>query len=370
MPDYSIILEKNMSIEQVYKRDLYNPEMLILARESRSLSQKDLSEITELPQSKISKYESHIFIPTEEDIKILAAKLDYPISFFTLNHIRQNDHLDLYRKQRSTMKSLQLKEVKAMINIYRIRLSYLLQAVNFNVNLHDINVDEENTPQMIAQKIRNYWRVPDGPINNLVKFIESTGIIVIYTTIGESIKFSGCSFYVGHVPIVIVNRHDPVDRIRFTIAHEIGHIIMHHNAQIILDEKEAEKQADSFASEFLAPENEIGIQLRDLSFDRLLQLKYHWKMSMASLIEKAKHLNKLSDSQYRYIRGRYCNKFKNGEPGKLPYENSNTLNNIVDIYKKDLQYTDNDLQEILHSHNIDLKSMFMYDNNLNLRIVR
>ena len=88
----------------------------------------------------------------------------------------------------------------------------------------------------------------------------------------------------------------PGDRQRFTLAHELGHLVMHD-----VPTEEMEDEADKFASEFLMPEAQIQGQLHALSMRKLWELKSRWKVSMAALVKRAETLGCITASQTRYL---------------------------------------------------------------------
>jgi transcriptional regulator with XRE-family HTH domain len=61
----------------------FNPEMLILARESRGWSQSELGETASIQQGTISKIESGALVPTPEVVAKFAEKLRYPVALFS-----------------------------------------------------------------------------------------------------------------------------------------------------------------------------------------------------------------------------------------------------------------------------------------------
>jgi Zn-dependent peptidase ImmA (M78 family) len=91
------------------------------------------------------------------------------------------------------------------------------------------------------------------------------------------------SQWVDSYPIVLINCNVPVDRKRWTLAHELGHLVLHTE---YLDE-DVEVQANQFAAEFLMPEDEIRPSLRNPTLGNFLSLKREWGVSIAALVERA-----------------------------------------------------------------------------------
>ena len=100
----------------------------------------------------------------------------------------------------------------------------------------------------------------------------------------------------GMPPVVFINTRQPKDRLRYSLAHELGHIVMHR-----LPNPKMEEEANRFASEFLMPTQDIEKDLYNLSLDRFMALKPYWRTSMQALIRKAYSTGKLNESRYRYF---------------------------------------------------------------------
>jgi len=109
-------------------------------------------------------------------------------------------------------------------------------------------------------------------------------------------KFSGASLFIdNNFHILFINKMPP-DRQGFTLAHELGHLVMHNAPR---PDDPLEKEADRFASEFLMPSRDIKPYLSNLSMEKLANLKLHWRTSMQSILEKAYTLGTINERQRR-----------------------------------------------------------------------
>ena len=111
------------------------------------------------------------------------------------------------------------------------------------------------------------WRcLLDYKINKLpvdiLQIAKSSGIRVIKNSTVEKLKSreSGISLFDGETWYIIYNDKEMLERIRFTISHELGHIFLghplkigYHARTIVSDKPENEVQADMFASRLLCP---------------------------------------------------------------------------------------------------------------------
>ena len=159
-------------------------------------------------------------------------------------------------------------------------------------------IEDYESPSEIARIVRASWHIPLGPINNLTVEIESArGIIIPFDFNSKDID-AVAHFPPKCPPLFFTNQFSPTDRLRFTLCHELGHIIMHQN---ILDIYNIEHQANEFAAEFLMPKKEIKHQFADLSIEKLMILKQYWKVSMAALIKRASDLQVITPSKSKQL---------------------------------------------------------------------
>lgn len=122
---------------------------------------------------------------------------------------------------------------------------------------------------------------------------------------------------------------------RFTLAHEIGHIVMH-----TLHSEDQEREADEFAAEFLMPEKEIKPDLRSLTIAKLSPLKQYWKVSMAALIRRARDLDQINDRQYRrfFTKLNHLN-YRTNEPNPIPQEEPRLIKEIIEMHQTTHSYS-------------------------------
>jgi len=120
-----------------------------------------------------------------------------------------------------------------------------------------------------AAVVRAHWLIPNGPLPNLTAAVERAGAVVVHSPLNGS-AVSGITISVpGLLPIVLLNSEQPADRMRFTLAHEIGHLVMHR-----FPNPDMERQASDFASALLMPATEIKHALSArLDLRRLAALK-------------------------------------------------------------------------------------------------
>lgn len=277
----------------------FNPDMLKIARDLRGMSQTELVQNLEnsITQAALSKIEAGDLKPSEETKQQLAKVLNFPENFFTqLDHFKVSPiSLHAYRKKATTTAKI-LSQINAEMTIKSSNLSALnlfshleetLELPHYQIH---INV---STASEAARKLRKAWGLGLDPIENLTKIIEKSGVYIFYCDFGED-HIDGVSLQTqDSAPCIFLNRNQPNDRIRFTLAHELGHLVLHKFAPSI----DMEEEANEFAAEFLVPTESIKGQLQTTNLKTYAANKLAWKVSMAALIVKAKNIGDISERQ-------------------------------------------------------------------------
>ena len=143
---------------------------------------------------------------------------------------------------------------------------------------------------------------PDEPLDDLMYESERLGapVIVRRRVPGEwenefaatpgrarDEKHLGYSSWVGRHrdrPLLVLRETESWERTRFTVAHELAHLVLHNHAFCAVGSRE-EQEASRFATELLAPADAVASELpRVMSLLNLRPLKDKWGLSLGSLI--------------------------------------------------------------------------------------
>lgn len=274
--------------------------VLETARRSKGFTQAQLAEIIGTTQPSIQRYEKDIREPDGETFLAIATALGVTAEFLHhASHPESAMAMNAHMRRRASAPAAIWRRLEAELNMSRWHISSLFEEVSIQASLHMPQFDpEEFTPERCAAMVRMQWRLPLGPVRNLVSWMESAGIIVIEKDFGSS-KVDGLSQWAGDHPVIIVNSIAPTDRKRLTLAHELGHLVMHMHA--VGDDLEDE--ANAFAAAFLMPEETIKPDLRSLKLGKLVDLKREWGVSMSALVERAFQLGTmLKDERTKFYR--------------------------------------------------------------------
>jgi Zn-dependent peptidase ImmA (M78 family)/transcriptional regulator with XRE-family HTH domain len=312
--------------------DRFNHEMVQLARESRGWTQQQLAEASKLTQGFISRLEAGEKIISKEKLRSLAEALRYPPGFFFQQERYEGLGISVvfYRKKAGA-RMTDLRRLQAEINLHRIFISKIFACldVRFRNTFQFMDVDEyQGDAEKIASLVRASWNLPFGPVVNLVKAIEGAGGIVFSFPFGTKDIDAISQWPNDGRPLFFINSEVPADRIRFSLAHELGHMVMHRSASDVM-----EAEANRFASEFLMPAREIKPQLVGINLPKAAQLKPYWRTSMAALIYRAKELGTISQAEYAKLFQRMSHLgIRKSEPGPLPPEEPNLIPELFNTY--------------------------------------
>jgi Zn-dependent peptidase ImmA (M78 family) len=133
-------------------------------------------------------------------------------------------------------------------------------------------------------------------------------------------------------PVVAVSNRWPGDRQRFTLAHELGHLLLAGRLAVGLDE---EKACDRFAGAFLAPRTSVhqllGPSRHALEWQELYVLKHEFGLSMSGWLQRAKHCGVITDAVHLLLIKRFSAKgWRKSEPGNpLPQEHPRVFDQLV-----------------------------------------
>lgn len=313
----------------------FNYKSVRLGRTARGLSQEELSSMTDIPQGRLSKIENGNAPLSERDVALLAETLDFPPSFFKHDVVESGSVSDVFHRKKVASGAKTVSRLHTWLSLQSHRIGLLLDAVNVNPKRKMMSIDPidfDDDIEAIAKEVRRAWAIPAGPIDDLTRVVEMAGIMVFRVDL-SSPHVSGVSQWVeGSMPIVFINSSCPADRYRHTLAHELGHLFMHagnFRAQV-----DIESEADRFAAEFLMPHGDIVTDLGgNLTLDRVASMKPYWRVSMQSLIRRARDTNAISDNQYRWLMIQMSkNRWRSSEPVTIDQEKPRLASRVLDAF--------------------------------------
>lgn len=288
-------------------------DVLLVLRRAADITQEELSADLGITQAALSRYENGLREPDDEMADKLAKALGVTTDF--LRHefrMRGAIAADAHMRRQKTAKPSDWKRLEARLNSLRMHSSYLLERIPLRPEHHVIQVDpDEHEPADAAGMLRAAWRMPFGAVRNLVRWVEAAGVVIVEEGLGTH-RIDGMSQWAGEHAVIVLNASLPVDRKRLTIAHELGHLVLHST---YLD-ADVEEQANQFAVEFLMPQHIIEPELTNLTLGKLLDMKVEWGASMQAIFERAYRLGRVtSEERQRFYRQMNSRGWKTREPG-------------------------------------------------------
>ncbi|HZJ05987.1 MAG TPA: XRE family transcriptional regulator [Nocardioidaceae bacterium] len=269
-------------------------EALRAARRAQGMTQDDLVERAGITQAALSRYENDLREPSREVIEALAEALGVTPSLLLAGHrVLGAMAVDVHMRRRATAPARAWKRLEARLNMYRLHTSQLMDEVALRTERVIPLIDPAEEDAATAARItRMQWRMPVGPVRSLTRWMESAGCLVIEEDFATT-RVDGLSQWVEDCPVILINARMPADRKRLTLAHELGHLVLHSEHMTTSPEEDA----NAFAAEFLMPAEVIRPELRNLTLGKLHDLKRSWMVSMQALIERAWNLKLLSASE-------------------------------------------------------------------------
>ncbi len=273
-------------------------EALVTLRRAHGLTQKDLADASGITQAALSRYENELRTPDQTAVTKLAEPLGVTPKFLERSERNEGAFMiDAHMRRRATARPTVWRRLEAKLNVYRQHLESISESVEIVPKLGLPKFDPlEYSPDEAALMVRMQWRMPAGPVRGLAGWLESAGCLIVAEDFGEMSgggRVDGLSQWSRDYPIMLINERAPTDRLRLTLAHELGHICLHSGE--LGDDPEVE--ANAFAAEFLMPAATIRPDLRNLDLGRLSRLKRLWGVSMQALIERAYRLGTLSSEK-------------------------------------------------------------------------
>ncbi len=306
---------------------------LKLGRKMAGFSLQDLADALEnrVTKQALNKYELGAMKPNAEVLMLISKCLNQsPDYFFRKQQVDLG--AILFRKKGSLSK----KDEEAVIEKARDYVERCTELENilgvfqaFHNPLEHLIISHKDDVEKAADRLRVEWNLGDNPISNLTEMLELRGIKVLLLNDVEDIDGLSAVTSSG-VPLLMVNIKDkPTERVRFTIIHELAHLLLKFSEEIA--ENLIEKLCHYFASCFLIPTKKliemIGSAKRTyIAINELILIKQHFGISLRAVLHRLSELEVIIPVYYQkwsvYLSKTYGGK---KEPGDYPVVERSTL---------------------------------------------
>jgi Zn-dependent peptidase ImmA (M78 family)/transcriptional regulator with XRE-family HTH domain len=294
---------------------LFDPRRLALARSAAGKTKSDLARDLDLSPASISQYEAGNTSPRAAVVAEMALVLGVHPRYFEQTTGRRQvspASRSFFRSLRAT-RQWERDEADALSeHVYDV-VFFIESRVTLpspDVPSLPVRADaSRGDVEQVAATLRQHWDVAAGrPIANVVRLMESRGVFVCRPP-AVSTRVDAFSRWFDARPLVVLSdgKRDKA-RSRFDAAHELGHLVMHHEPEF--SDRVQERQAHAFAAAILMPAAEVMEDLpnrppRGGDWERLKEAQQRWGVSIAALLYRAKELGTLSDATFRRAMTRY-----------------------------------------------------------------
>jgi Zn-dependent peptidase ImmA (M78 family)/DNA-binding XRE family transcriptional regulator len=306
---------------------MFSGKRLILARQRAGLSKKGLAEAIGAHPRTITRWEDEDRYPSDEDLDKLVECLGFPVEFF------MRGELDFANENSASFRSLSSMSARERDSALASgALGFLVfDWIEERYSLPDVDLDDlgHDTPEAAARTLREKWLIGERPISNMIKLLEAKGVRVC--SLAENARtVDAFSIWRNEKPYVFLNSQKSAEHQRFDAAHELGHLVLHrHGAP---RGREAEHEANRFASSFLMPAADVRAHLPMVyGINTMIKAKKRWKVPVAALNYRLHRVGVITDWDYRSFcidlqkRG-----YRTNEPEGIEKEKSEVWQQVFD----------------------------------------
>jgi len=301
-------------------------ERIKQARNAAGLSLRGLSEMAGVTAMAISKYENNKCTPSSGVLLGLSEALGVRVEYFfrtarvVLKEVEYRKHAQLPKKVLNQIEGDVIEQIERYLELEEFLPVSPIEQFKLPDEL-PAHVDSYDDIEGVATVVRDAWGLGKNPVPDLIDTLEEKGLKVFQSRALHGEKFDGLAAHVNGTPVIVVGRDWPGDRQRFTLAHELGHLMLKDRLVEGLDEEVA---ANRFAGAFLVPASEV---IKELGHSRswlepaeLCVLKQAYGLSMQGWLYRAKDVGVLNKSGYQKLwklfNARNWRKVEPGEPYK------------------------------------------------------
>jgi Zn-dependent peptidase ImmA (M78 family)/transcriptional regulator with XRE-family HTH domain len=310
------------------------PSRLEFARKRRGIPRTKLAELVGLTPKTIQRWESGDIEPREDQLAALAEQLRVLPTFFYAHEIEQLPNAAVSFRALTKMSA---SERDAATAAGRLGVEIIRWVESqFKLPDHDVPSLTGWQPELAAEAVRERWGLGSGLIRHLVPLCELHGLRILAIA-PDYRSVDAFSFYDNGTPFVFLNTSKTAERIRFDLAHEVGHLVMHGEYECPQGRK-AEQEANDFASAFLMPRDSIlATGLVGATADDVIRAKAKWHVSAMALARRLETLGLLTDWGYRSLCIELSKRgFRSREPGsQLARESSQVLRKVLAALRGD-----------------------------------
>ncbi len=286
-------------MKEVFAKRLKN------ARKQKGYSQDDLVMAMNgfVKKTSIAKYERAEMLPDSSVVIALSRALEVLPEYFS-----REFNVEVQKPEFRKKSSLGIKELEAIQQRVMTALEAYIELeelsgkdLRFHRHLTDRLIADADDAEAAAETLLKQWNLSTKGIASVFSVLEDQGIRLI--EVSENPRFDGFSTYAnGEIPVIVYNKVFPVDRLRLTVLHELGHLLLNFTDTVMADEALVENLCFRFAAAMLLPRStmiaELGPKRHRVALQEYILLKGRYGMSVHALVRRARDLGIITQSEY------------------------------------------------------------------------
>jgi len=289
------------------------------------MTKRQLAELVSVTPRAVTAWEAGDITPGELTLGRIAESLGFPTGFF------KAPDLEVISEEATSFRALS-KMTAGQAHAARAAGQLALALNDWLVDRFRLpdptvpNLGPGILPETAAEIIRSEWGLGEKPISNVVHLLEAHGTRV-FSLAEDYREVDAFSFWRKETPFVFLNMQKSAEHSRMDAAHELGHLMLHRHHEIVVGNKQAEREAQEFASALLMPRSAILAEIPShATLDQLIPYKRRWRVSLAALVYRMHRVGRISKWQYHtYFVELSQRGYRTNEPKGIPRETSQVL---------------------------------------------
>lgn len=333
-------------------------ERIRRARILRAMSLQQVADaIGDISKQALSKFETGQDTPSSTRIIQLAKILGLKPEYFFRPDTVVLGQVDFRKKTRLTNKQQEavLEQTREHLERY-VALEATFDADPLPCLFKDdqkISVSTQQDAENAAKELRSRWEIGFDAIQSLTELLEDRGIKVVEIDAPEAFDGMCARLEDTNEAVIIINQNKPGERQRFTVAHELGHLIM--DVPDSVDDKAEENLCHRFAGAFLMPERGVRADFGDkrshVHFRELKLAKENYGISMQAALRRLLDLEIISASVYQGMMIQFSKEgYRKNEPWALASERPTRFESLVYRGLAEGLFTPSKAAEFLQTH--------------------
>jgi Zn-dependent peptidase ImmA (M78 family)/transcriptional regulator with XRE-family HTH domain len=289
--------------------EAFDARRLTLARWAAGLTKRELADAIGVSAASVTQYEAGNTAPRPRVAAQAALALGVTANYLYSPGDRRRPLIESRSFFRSLRSTRQWERDQA--DAYAEHIYDLVDYLERHIKLPELEVPDlrpsshrPSRPELegIARETRAAWQMPDGPVSNVVRWLEVKGVVLARLH-SKSARLDAFTRWFDKRPLVLLwDGKGDKGRSRFDASHELGHLVMHHEPEP--GDALQERQAQGFAAAFLMPASEVVEDLpkrltRPAHWEELFDARRRWGVSAAALLYRGRELSIYSDAVFR-----------------------------------------------------------------------